>query len=88
MKKNIVIGVLVVINLLTFVFVFIQKQEASETRAMYEKVLMDAVNQQEDAKAMIHRANEQARIAQIAAERQAKLAQQKAEKAKELAAER
>ena len=88
MKKNIVIGVLVITNFLTLVFAFIQKQAADESRVQYEKTLMDAVDQQENAKAMIHRANGEARKAKIEAERQTELARLEAEKAKKLAAQK
>ena len=69
MKKNIIIGVLVVTNIMFLVFAFIQKQAADEAKTEYAKVLMDAVDEKEEIKAVIHRANGEARKSKIVAEK-------------------
>ena len=71
MKKNIIIAVLVMTNILTLAFAYMQKQAAEEAHVKYVKVLMEAVDEREETKSIIHRANDEARKARIVAEKTA-----------------
>lgn len=64
MKKNILIGVLALISILSIVFAFIQKTEAEMQRQLADQNAVEAKLQNEVAKMAQHLAEEQRKIAE------------------------
>jgi len=60
MKKNIIIAVLVVTNLLAFAFAFVQKQASDMYQTQVFQVMQNAVRQQDEANIQLKQANETA----------------------------
>ena len=82
MKKNIIIGVLVVANFLAFVFAFIQKQSADMHQSDAIRAHDIAREQTKVAEQALANATKQMQLAEY----QSIIVKQEAEKAKELAA--